>query len=174
LDDIKEELDRGVTADDIAETHFSKWVIYRRSFEAYLTRKYTPRNWKTKVHVLWGITGTGKTRFAHDSIGVNTWWSPGDFLWFDGYKDNQVVIIDDYRGEYPLPLFLKLLDRYPMRVPVKGGFTNWCPRKVYITSNVEPKVWYSMADSRSVDAMLRRLDIIQFIDKPLYDDITIE
>jgi hypothetical protein len=58
-----------------------------------------------------------------------------------------------------------------MKVPVKGGFTNWCPKKVYITSNVEPKYWYQDADARSIKAMLRRLDKIEFINNPLYDDI---
>lgn len=104
----------------------------------------------------------------------STWWSPGDFQWFDGYFDQRIVIIDDFRGEYPLPLLLKLLDRYPMRVPVKGGFTNWAPTKVYITSNVQPEFWYPEADGRSTAAMLRRLDHIEYIKDPLYEDIFIE
>jgi hypothetical protein len=168
LEDIKSLLDAGATPIEIADTHFSKWVVYRRSFEAYATRFSTPRNWKTKVMVLWGKTGTGKTRYCHDQVMNSQFWSPGDFQWFDGYNGQPIVIIDDFRGEYPLPLLLKLLDRYPMRVPIKGGFVNWCPRKVYITSNVDPNWWYKEADSMSNDALQRRLDHIDLIEDSLY------
>lgn len=171
MEEIKELLDEGKSSSDIAESHFSKWVIYRRSFEAYLTRNSTPRSWKSKVHVLWGETGTGKTRYCHDQVMNTPFWSPGDFQWFDGYAEQKIVIIDDYRGEYSLPLFLKLCDRYPMRVPIKGGFVNWAPTKIYITSNVEPRLWYQECDGRSLQAMLRRLDSVEYISDKIYEDI---
>jgi hypothetical protein len=118
--------------------------------------------------VLWGRTGTGKTRFCYEQIKDSTYWSPGDYQWFDGYEGQRIVIIDDYRGEYPLPLFLKLLDRYPMRVPVKGSFVEWCPKKIFITSNIEPAHWYQ-TDYESNCAMLRRLNTIHNITSDLYE-----
>lgn len=130
--------------------------------------KQTPRNFKTKVFVLWGPTGTGKTRFAHDQIMNTSSWSPGDYAWFDGYIGQDIVIFDDYRGEYPLQMLLKLLDRYPMRVPVKGGFTTWRPRKVYITSNLSPRAWYPTEDLVSIDALFRRLESIEEVKENLY------
>lgn len=161
-------MDEGKTVEDISESYFSQWVVYRRAFQEYVTQKAKPRSWKTQVFVLWGDTGTGKTRFCHDQVMDLEFWSPGDFQWFDGYKDQPIVIIDDFRGEYPLPLFLKLCDRYPMRVPIKGGFVNWAPKKIYITSNTAPRSWYVNADSRSLDAMIRRFDSVEFINKNLY------
>lgn len=101
----------------------------------------------------------------------STFWSPGDFQWFDGYNEQPIVIIDDYRGEYPVPMFLKLLDRYPMQVPIKGGFVNWSPKKIYITSNVEPRHWYNEVDGRSLAAISRRFTEVTYIDKPIYEDI---
>lgn len=98
-------------------------------------------------------------------------WSPGDFQWFDGYLNQPIVIVDDFRGEYPLPLLLKLLDRYPMQVPIKGGFVNWCPKKVYITSNIRPDIWYQDSDSASVAALLRRFERVDHVMQPLYEDI---
>lgn len=170
LEEIQEKLDSGVTTTEIAETHFSKWVVYRRSFEAYAARKIVPRRWKTQVHIYWGPTGTGKTRFCQDQVMDSKFWSPGDYKWFDGYSEQEIVIIDDFRGEYPLPLLLKLLDRYPMQVPVKGGFANWNPRKVYITSNVNPNLWYD-SDEWSRAALKRRFTNVEYVLDPLYDDI---
>lgn len=162
-------MDSGKSVNDIAESHFSKWVVYRKSFTAYAALKIANRSWKTQVHVLWGITGTGKTRFVHDQIQDSTFWSPGDYQWFDGYIGQSIVLFDDYRGEYPLQLLLKLLDRYPMSVPVKGSFTSWCPKKIYITSNVDPDWWYKDADSRSIAALKRRLENVEFINQNIYE-----
>ena len=148
-------------------------MIYRKAFNAYASLKQEKRSWKTRVVCLWGATGTGKTRFCYDQVMNSTVWSPGDFQWFDGYKGQEIVIIDDYRGEYPIQLFLKLCDRYPMQVPVKGDFTNWIPKKIYITSNVKPDLWYE-CDGASFDAFKRRFDVIHEIHQPLYDDIFIE
>lgn len=129
LIEVKSAIDKGATLDDVAESHFGLWVQYRRSFEAYLNLKSTPRRWETVVVVLWGDTGTGKTRYCQDQVMDRSMWSNGDYKWFDGYKGQDIVIWDDYRGEYPIQLFLKLTDRYPMQVPIKGGFTNWCPKR---------------------------------------------
>lgn len=173
LETIKSELDTGVSLESIANNHFSKWVIYRKAFSEYVSMKQPVRAWKTKVVCLWGVTGTGKTRFAYDQVMDLQVWSPGDFQWFDGYCGQEIVIIDDYRGEYPLPLFLKLTDRYPMRVPVKGGFTNWCPKKIYITSNEDPDSWYPDVSGCSFQAFKRRFDSIEYIKDPIYPDIAL-
>lgn len=159
--EIKEKIENGAKELEIADQHFSQWVVYRRSFQAYSTLISKKRNWETRTHVYWGKTGTGKTRFVWDQVMDSSVWTPGDYKWFDGYSGQSIVIIDDYRGEYPLQLLLKLLDRYPMQVPIKGGFTQWAPKKIYITSNIHPNDWYLAADRYSVSAMFRRFDLVQ-------------
>ena len=173
LDEIKELMDDGATANDIADSHFSKWVVYRRSFIAYKAMKQPKRDFKTFVHVLHGKTGTGKSRWCFDQTKDQEVWRPGDYKWFDGYDGQDIVIIDDYRGEYDLPMFLNLCDQYPMQVPVKGGFVNWRPKTIYITSNVDPDMWYE-TDGFSLEAFRRRLSLVQFVTEDLYDDIVHE
>lgn len=168
LEKVQEEIDAGTSIDKIAETHFSLWCQYRRSFQAYADRQSPKRNWKTIVVVLWGDTGTGKTRFCHEQAQGRTLWISGDYQWFDGYNGQDVVLLDDYRGEYPVQLFLKLTDRYRMSVPIKGGFVNWCPKKIYITSNVDPSTWYQNCGSRTHEAFMRRLTVVNFINKSIY------
>lgn len=168
MQQIKVKIENGESMTIIASEHFSKWVQYRRSFEAYATMLRQKRNWKTIVIVLWGKTGVGKSRFVHDQIQDSTFWSPGDYLWFDGYCGQDIVLFDDYRGEYKLQMLLKLCDRYPMSVPIKGGFTEWAPRKIYITSNINPALWYKEADSYSLAAMFRRFTNVHAIFEDLY------
>lgn len=171
LDEIKERIDQGATDLEIAENFFAQWCQYGRPFKRYRAMKAVTRTWPTITHVYWGKTGTGKTRFVMDQVMDSTFWSPGDYQWFDGYEGQDIIIIDDYRGEYKLQMLLKLLDRYPMQVPVKGGFTNWAPKKVYITSNIRPRSWYQEADNFSLAALFRRINLIEAVFEPLYPDI---
>lgn len=169
LAEVKNMIDQGCSIEQVADQHFGLFVQYRKGFQAYAALKSEPRTWKTIVIVLWGDTGTGKTRFCHSQVGDRTLWTNGDFKWFDGYIGQDIVLLDDYRGEYPIQMFLKLTDRYPMRVPVKGGFTNWAPKKIYITSNCAPETWYKDIGSRTRDAFMRRLTKVNFIDFNIYE-----
>lgn len=59
----------------------------------------------------------------------------GGSLWFDGYMGQEVAVFDDFRPWWcRFDYLLRLLDRYPMQVPVKGGFVNWIPEIIIITT----------------------------------------
>lgn len=169
LEEIRSLISKGASDKEIADQYFSQWIYHRKSFQEYRLLSSEPRDFETITHVYWGKTGTGKTRFVLDQIMDSSYWMPGDYHWFDGYTGQDIVILDDYRGEYKLQLLLKLLDRYPMSVPIKGGFTNWRPRKVYITSNIHPHSWYPREDAYSIAAMFRRLHLIESVFFNLYE-----
>lgn len=106
-----------------------------------------PRDFVTEVKVYIGPTGTGKSRKAHDEDKI-TWTHHGD-RWFDGYENQESVLFDDFEGiksGVPFRKLLQLTDRYPLKVPVKGGFVNWRPRLIIFTTNVEPDAWYPEED----------------------------
>lgn len=168
LEEIRIKIKEGASEVEIAEQDFPQWCLYRRSFKRYKQLIALKRSWKTVVVVLWGDTGVGKTRFVMNQVMDQSIWIPGDYSWFDGYEGQEIVLFDDYRGEYPLQMFLKLTDRYQMKVPVKGDFAEWAPKKIYITSNTSPATWYRTADDRSQAAFWRRLEIVTFINKNIY------
>lgn len=120
-----------------------------------------PRDFKSFVKVYFGATGTGKSRKAHDEDSIQ--WTHGGDRWFDGYQGQEVVLFDDFAGVSSGITFRKLLqltDRYPLTVPVKGGFTNWRPRTIIFTTNVYPDQWYPGED---YSPLKRRIDeLIQF------------
>jgi hypothetical protein len=82
--------------------------------------------------------------------------------WFDGYDKHEDVIFDDMDVDTKLPraLFLKLFDRYPMKVPVKGGFRDWVPKRVFITSNDSPQLLYPSPLGEVDPAVKRRLTAV--------------
>lgn len=157
LSDMLSAIRRGDSKNVIIEEHFSAYAkATRAANEAFIM--FAPcRDWMPETYVYWGETGTGKTRRAFNEAGDNPYMHPGG-QWFDGYTGQPSVIFDDFGGsEFKLTYLLKLLDRYPMRVPIKGGFVNWVPRKLFITSNYSPNDWYPNARDEHRRALMRRI-----------------
>ncbi|AGA18368.1 hypothetical protein [uncultured marine virus] len=110
-----------------------------------------------QIVVLWGPTGSGKTRRAWEEAGPLAYSKPQG-QWFDGYRGQANVILDEWPDEtIGIQLVLQMLDRYPLMVAVKGSFASWCPRRVWLTSNIEPSAWFPEASQRHRDALRRRL-----------------
>lgn len=146
----------GATKTDLLEGCPVLLARYPRFFNELFLTCGKSREWKTEVFVYYGETGVGKTRKAFEEAVGPYVHSGGE--WFDGYSGEPDVIFDDFGGsEFKLTYLLKLLDRYPMKVPVKGGFVNWIPYKIWITSNYPPKDWFPNAKDEHVRALLRRL-----------------
>ncbi len=102
------------------------------------------RAWPTELHILWGEAGSGKSRHVWE-LDAEVYPVPnpnGGSLWFDGYVGQDVVLLDDFYGWCPLHLLLKMADRYPLQVPIKGGHTEFVAKSLYITSNKPWREWY--------------------------------
>lgn len=142
------------------------YVKYYKAFNLMINEFSTPRNpdADVQVYVYTGDTGTGKTRAVFDLEKDKLYNVPlGDKLqWFDGYNGQEAVLIDDFScSDVKITWLLKLLDRYPMQVPVKGGFTWWKPKRIYITSNVKFDEWYQGARYQHREALKRRITEIK-------------
>lgn len=154
LEEIRTLIDDGVPEREIATTYFSQWVQYRKGFSAYrsLVGSSTTRT-DLKVVVFYGAPGTGKTRFVWEQFPDLFSVDDAELRWFDGYRGQETVLIDDYRGGANDSFILKLLDIYPMQVPIKGGFVNWRPKRIFITSNIAPPWTHGMIN----EALRRRI-----------------
>lgn len=96
-----------------------------------------PRDFETEGLFLTGPTGTGKSRLARliaSFIGESCWVSDGTLQWFDPYQGEDVCICDDVTN-IETRLALRMCDRYPLEVPIKGSFMTFCPKLVLFTSN---------------------------------------
>lgn len=150
-----------------------RWYQFARVLCAYRLDKLPKRDWITRVHVYWGDSGKGKTRRAWyearrsgDQIGIIiTPQSERDKFWGDGCVGAQDIIMDDMAsGQIGYQLFLRLLDRYPMVVEVKGTSMQWAPHNIYITSNTHPRAWYPNRKWRG-SPLERRLKEFGMIEK---------
>lgn len=162
LDEIRVKIADGASDLDLATEHWSQWVYHRKAFSDYRSMVRSTRSWVCDVSVRWGDTGTGKTRSVVDEED-DLWIAPdNDLEWFNGYIGQEAVLFDDFISikNTKFGFLLKLLDRYPMQVPIKGGYVNWIPKRIYFTSNVDPKDWYTGVSARSIEALHRRITTV--------------
>ncbi|QMW69063.1 replication-associated protein [Crucivirus-539] len=126
---------------------------------------------KAFKRIIWnfGETGFGKTSFAFLSHDIkDIWISPpstlGGAVWFDGYQNHKVAIIDEIReNTFPWPLLLSLLDEHPRQVQVKGGYVPWNPEYVYITAPQHPRVMFAHKSDSEYSHLLRRIDDVNML-----------
>lgn len=141
LEDIRSSIDQGVSDLELARNNFPKWCQYRRAFQAYRAlrlQESTALRLQLRVTCYWGAPGTGKTRAVYEA--EKDLYIHCGGCWFDGYRGQPAVLFDDYRsGVLPFDVLLRVLDIYPIDVPVKGGFVPWRPERIYITSNLHPQ-----------------------------------
>lgn len=113
-----------------------------------------------EILVYYGEAGSGKTRKAHEdhpeAYTLET-SACGNNVWFDGYNGQDTVICDDYYGWIRWTFFLKFLDGYQLRLPIKGGHT-WAEwTRIIFTSNSHPSTWYQYGEKMSWAALKRRI-----------------
>lgn len=155
--EIKRKVDENVPEATIAEEHFETWLRHYRGLREYKKIKTAHREWKTQVEVYWGKSGTGKSRRAMDE-NPGAYWKTRD-EWWDAYDGHATIVIDDFYGWLPYDFLLRLMDRYPLDLPSKGGFRRLAATKLVITSNKPPEEWYpSIVDKTP---LLRRIDSIK-------------
>lgn len=157
----------------VSNEFFREFLHYRKNIESYVALNQEKRTWQIEVNVYWGKTRTGKSRRAFEEAGPEAWVYPGKG-WFDGYYGQDNVVFDDFYGDMPISLLLKVLDDwYPCQVPTKGGHVNWKPRKVWITCNTDPRDLYS-GDTVPIavrEALWARLKNVVCFNPPLSDNL---
>jgi len=127
--------------------------------------------------VIWicGPTGIGKTRsateFAELVADGDYWMSAGSLRWFDGYDGQRLVILDDFRTKHiEFSMLLRLLDRYSLRVEVKGGYVNWLPQFIVVTAPFGPKEMWNLRRDEDLEQLARR--VTHVINEPDYDHLS--
>jgi len=115
-----------------------------------------------EVYVFWGPTGTGKSRRAWVEAGLEAYSKDPRSKFWCGYTNQVNVIIDEFRGGIDISHMLRWLDRYPVRVEIKGSSRPLLAEKIWITSNIPPEEWYPELDLETRSALRRRMVVTHF------------
>jgi len=155
--DLHRDVVEGKAPRDIARAH-PCYIKYHRGVHATLgdLRRGTWRR-ELRIHVLTGESGIGKTAVSY-ARWPNLFRAPDNRCqWFDGYNGEQSVLFDEYCGDAPMGLFLKIADIYPLDLPIKGGFVPLAATILIFTSNTKWEDWYPN-DTPSYPAFVRRIN----------------
>lgn len=172
FDDIKE----GKSTRDIMEKHTPIYLKYSRAVEK-MVEEFSMEpdfNPNLKVYVLWGKSGTGKSHYPYCKHGKDVYrltQNDWDTKFFNGYKGQKVLLMDDFDGSWmKFSTFKTFVDEYTWKVNTKGAW-RWAQwETIYITANSHPKNWWkNIVDSnpKEMSALKRRFTEVQYIDKPI-------
>lgn len=147
--EVKKFLDEGVSVVDIVkqDTYFATGAKFYKFFDWYSKHaglKNPPRTAENIVEVILmiGAPGTGKTRDAAKEW-PSAYWKPSQTRWWDGYQGEKCVIFDDFNhGWFTWDSFMRIIDRYPLKVEYKGGYVDFCATTMVFTTNTHPRYWY--------------------------------
>ena len=106
----------------------------------------------------------GKSRRALEEAtawGESIYYKPRG-LWWDGYEQQICVIIDDFYGWIKYDEILKICDRYPYKVQVKGAFQEFTSKYIWITSNCDTDDWYRFSGYSNA-ALERRITVKEYL-----------
>nr|QXP07606.1 MAG: replication associated protein [Arizlama virus] len=154
----------GKRLEDIAEMMPVQCMLYKKHIGglADIFTKHRDPNKPPIVTWLYGKTGSGKTKYVYDKHkdvymkGCNKWW--------DGYQQNECIVIDDYKITVDLDFkeLLRITDRYPYSGETKGGSVKINSQYIYITHTLPPSEVFGYADDNGdfIKQLLRRMTVV--------------
>lgn len=167
LDDLAQKILRGEkSVEDVLVEEPMTYHMYGRTLNALedvaMRKKYRTEMTTCKWYV--GPTGVGKSHAAFQGYSPETHYKVTlkDKGWWDGYRQQETVIINDFRGSIDYDELLNIIDKWPHSVPRRGRepmpFTS---KNVIITSPMTPEEVYCRRHYKDdIAQLLRRIEVI--------------
>lgn len=165
LADLKKRIEDGIRVDDLMMDNPMTYHQYGRTLckieDICMRKNY--RKTMTKGIWLWGDTGVGKSHeafYQYNPMTHYNWTNDGG--WWDGYIQQDTVILNDFRGEIPYNEMLKMVDKWPYSVRRRNRepmpFTSGL---VIVTSSLPPEEIYKKRNEEDkIEQLLRRFEVI--------------
>lgn len=96
------------------------------------------------------------------------WMPKGN--WWDGYVGQKSVVVDDFYGWISIDSLLRICDRYPLHLEIKGSHVQFQADTIVFTSNKPWTEWYKTMLPEHVPAFARRVDEEYHFTKELQPD----
>ena len=117
------------------------------------------------------IADAGKSTYIQRVLG----YSPLDYgkitdygsQRFDEYKNQNIILFDEYSGQYPITMINDILDGQPRELPARYANRTACFTKAFIISNYAPDELYRKervnGKQPSFEGLLRRINEIIYM-----------
>lgn len=154
----------GKSIKEISKENPVEFIKFHKGIVALKEHTYSSRDYKTTVHWYYGETGTGKSKVAYEEAVASGsyYYKDPTNKWWDGYFQQTVVVIDDYRRDFStFAHLLRLFDRYPLSVEYKGGTIQFASMTIIITTPKSPKDTWEGRSCEDIAQLLRRITMIR-------------
>lgn len=160
--EIHDKVKRKRPLDEIVNDHPETFYKYHRGIERAISIfDEAPIKRDMDIVLLFGDSGTGKTTKAEMYAAMYGDYhfveQPTGQLWFDGYKGQPSIIIDEFKGWIQPTMLNRYLDSRRVRLPIKGSSVFAQYTHVFITSNYPPEEWWSDKVIWCKKALFRRI-----------------
>lgn len=163
LKNLKDEImNKQITVREIIKENPDMYHKYGRTLEKIeeISNENVFRNWQTTCDWYYGPTGVGKSHKAFENYNPETHYIwKDDNGWQDGYKGQEIVIINEFRGKIPYEELLLLIDKWPHNLRRRGRPpVPFLAKHIIITSSMSPKECYKdLENTDSLEQLYRRI-----------------
>lgn len=166
---LAQAVDEGMAPQDIALDDDLRLLLtpanaafVEKIWTAQKAKRWSSEDRSVEVTYLWGPTGVGKTRSVREAV-------PPEKLYaatlsgrdpFGKYSFEPVLLLDEFRGDFPISQLLQLLDRYPVQLDrrYENSWAAWT--RVFICSNWPLEDLYRDCPAADRAALRRRINKI--------------
>lgn len=138
--------------------------LYRHAVTEKLRK--VDKDFAPEVIYIHGQPGTGKTRYVYDQEpDIYNIPEQDGYKWKDNYAGEDAVLYDNMslKNCTRPDALLREIDRYFIQVPVKGGYIGWRPKRIYITSCLDPETFSENAGFTLAREFTRRITAIKHL-----------
>lgn len=167
--DLVELKDKIMNGSSVASIAIDNPIVYHQygrtlNYIEDLKMRKLHRSKMTKGYWIYGSTGSGKSEMAFENYSPETHYIwKYDNGWNDGYAQQDIVIIDEFRGQLRFSELLAMCDKHPNCFVNRRGREPlpFISKKVIITSSLHPsEIFTKLAKNDSMDQLYRRFKII--------------
>lgn len=158
LEKVREDIDNGATALDIARAGFGTWCRNYKAFALYADM-VGPSSFKRDPTIVFlqGPPGTGKTTKVQELYPYAYMKAPGH-PWWNGYYGQEEVIMDEFRSDTIKPCdLLAMISPAPYQHNIKGSCVWSRIQTLVIVSNYSFENLFGHLDQTTQKAILRRI-----------------
>lgn len=164
---LKDEIFAGKSVDEICLERPIMYHQYGRTLQKIEDLRMR-QVWRTEMTTCtWyaGPTGVGKSHQAFAGYSPTTHYVLRDDVgWWEDYTQQDIVVLNDFRGEMKFNELLQMIDKWPFFVKRRNRPPlPFVSKHVIITCPKRPEeLYFNIADDGDrIDQLLRRIDVVQ-------------